>query len=141
MEQIQAFFGVGKITAWSDFVQYKVFTNNDLAVIINHFDHFPLLTEKKADYELFKRVVDMMNRKEHLTLDGLKEIVMIRASLNRGLTDVLKVAFPNIIPAPRPIIKDQGIYDPHLLAGFASGECSFLIALKKAQDVKVGASV
>jgi hypothetical protein len=132
---------VGKITELGDSVQYQIFTNKDLAVIINHFDNFPLLTQKKADYELFKRVVDMMNRKEHLTLDGLKEIVMIRASLNRGLTDVLKVAFPNIIPAVRPIIKDQEIYDPHLLAGFASGECSFSISLTKSQGVKVGASV
>jgi hypothetical protein len=82
LEQFLAFFGVGKITAWSDYVQYKVFTNKDLAVIINHFDHFPLLTDKKADYVLFKRIVDMMNRKEHLTIAGLEEIVSIRASLN-----------------------------------------------------------
>jgi hypothetical protein len=53
----------------------------------------------------------------------------------------LKVAFPNIIPTPRPIIEEQGIYEPHLLAGFASGEGSFSIALKIAQDVKIGASV
>ena len=39
-----------------------------------------------------------MNRGEHLTIEGLQKIVAIKASMNRGLSDKLKQAFPNIIP-------------------------------------------
>jgi hypothetical protein len=76
-------------------------------------EKFPLITQKRADYELFKRVVEIINRKEHLTLDGLKMILAIKASLNNGLSDELKAAFPNIIPVQRPVVKGQEIPDPH----------------------------
>jgi len=36
-----------------------------------------------------------MNRGEHLNLSGLQEIVNIRASINLGLSDVLKTSFSN----------------------------------------------
>ena len=36
--------------------------------------------KKKADYILFKKVVDLMNDKKHLTQEGLHKIVSIRAS-------------------------------------------------------------
>jgi len=43
-------------------------------------------------------IIDLMSRKEHLTIEGLHKIVAIKASLNLGLSDKLKVAFPNVIP-------------------------------------------
>jgi len=46
-------------------------------------------------------------------LEGLQKIVAIRASLNKGLTDNLKAAFPNIIPVPRPLVLNQRIEDPN----------------------------
>lgn len=63
-----------------------------------------------------------MNRKEHLTHDGLNKIVNHRASINNGLSDKLKAAFPDTNPVPRPLVVDQEIKDPHWLAGFTSGE-------------------
>ena len=43
----------------------------------------------------------MMLKKEHLTLEGLKKIVALKASLNLGLLDELKEVFPNIVPVSR----------------------------------------
>ena len=40
---------------------------------------------------LFKEVVNLMNRDEHLTIEGLQKIVAIRAAINRGLSDELKI--------------------------------------------------
>ena len=31
----------------------------------------------------------MMSRKEHLTIEGLRKIVSIRATINNGLTDMI----------------------------------------------------
>ena len=39
---------------------------------------------------------DIIKDKKHLTLEGLQEIVSIRASLNKGLPERLKLAFPKI---------------------------------------------
>ena len=41
-----------------------------------------------------------MKRKEHLTAEGLRKIVSIKASINKGSIDSLKDAYPGIIPMP-----------------------------------------
>jgi len=54
--------------------------------------------------------VNFMNNKEHLTIEGLHKILAIRAP---GLSDELKVVFPNVIPVKRPLVVDQVIKDPN----------------------------
>jgi len=103
LEQIQSYFGIGTITQHGkDSLQYQVFSLQDLInVIIPHFNKYPLITQKRGDFELFKLIIGMMSRKEHLTNEGLQKIVNIRAKINRGLSDELKIAFPNTIPVLR----------------------------------------
>ena len=81
--------------------------------MISHFDKYPLLTNKLADYELFKQVFELMERGEHLNLSGLKKIVSIKAVLNKGLSPQLKASFPDITPVLRPKVEYQKISDPH----------------------------
>jgi hypothetical protein len=53
LEQIQKFFGVGKIYSKNrDSISYLVTSIKDLQVIKDHFDCYPLITQKRADYEL-----------------------------------------------------------------------------------------
>jgi hypothetical protein len=52
-----------------------------------------------------------MEQKEHLTGAGLGKIVAIKASMNLG--EELKVAFPEIIPVTRPVVKDPDIKYPN----------------------------
>jgi hypothetical protein len=112
LELIIASLGVGQIYKHGkDSIQLRVSSVKDLQVIIDHFDKYPLITQKLADYLLFKRVFELMNRKEHLTSEGLIRIIVIRASMNNGLSPELKAAFPNIIPAPRPLIESTEIKD------------------------------
>jgi hypothetical protein len=87
LKKIQSFFGVGKISTYnSNVVYFRVISVKDLAVIIDHFDKYPLITQKRADYLLFKRIVEIINRKEHLSNEGLRKIVEIIASMNLGLS-------------------------------------------------------
>ena len=144
LKLIQSYFGeVGDIAdQGKGCVQYRVSSIKDLTnVIIPHFEKYPLITQKKADFELFKRVIELVNRKEHLTPNGLQEIINIRASINLGLSDGLKEAFPCTIPASRPIVGDQRIRDPNWLAGFISGEGCFFIDIAKSSSCKVGSRV
>jgi hypothetical protein len=132
LESIRNYFnGVGSINKErKDIIQYRVASLQDLTnVIIPHFDKHPLITQKKADFELFKSIVDLIICKEHLTIEGLHTILSIKASLNRGLSNELKSAFPNIVAIQRPSVPDQKILDPYWLAGFVSGEGCFMVTL------------
>ena len=56
-----------------------------------------------------------MEKKKHLTIEGVQEIVNFKAALNFGLSDKVKIAFPNNIPVTRPLVvgDTQKIKDPH----------------------------
>ena len=71
-------------------------------IIIPHFDKYPLITQKKADYLLFKQAVDLLNLKARSNIEGILKIISIKASMNLGLSDSLRVNFPNILPVPSP---------------------------------------
>jgi hypothetical protein len=43
----------------------------------------------------------------------LAKIVSIKASMNKGLSDELKLAFPDTHPLPRPLVEDPDIKDPN----------------------------
>lgn len=55
----------------------------------------------------------IMKRGEHLTVEGIQAIVNIRATLNKGLTPVLKEAFPNCIPVLRPQVENLKVLALH----------------------------
>lgn len=76
----------------------------------------------------------MMLRGEHLQDDGLQTIVNIRASLNLGLSQVLKEAFPETIPVTRSIKSGQEIPHPEWVAGFTTGDGCFFFLLKLQKD-------
>ena len=136
---IKKYFGVGNVFSRKDDIcVYLVQSVKDLAVIINHFDKYPLITKKQADYLLFKMAVSLINNKEHLKEEGLLKIIAIKSSLNRGLSLNLEAAFTNIIPYPRPSVFDYNIKDPNWLAGFISAEGCFLINIRSKSKMKTG---
>ena len=49
-------------------------------------DIYPLISRKKGGYILFKKIISIIQMKEHLTLQGLQKIINIRATLNLGLS-------------------------------------------------------
>lgn len=92
--QFQQFLnGIGTVSIYKDKVQYVIRSKPDLTLLILHFHNYPLLTQKAADFLLFKEVVNLINRKAHLTNEGLYQIVNIKASINLGLSDLLKSEF------------------------------------------------
>lgn len=145
LKSIQEFFnGVGSIyKLGKDSIQYRVRSIKDLTVIIDHFDKYPLLTQKQADFKLFKQVVELMNRKEHLTIEGLHKIVAIKASINLGLSSRLKQGLSDIIPVERPKVEcfAQKIKDPWWLVGFTEGEGCYIIHIQKSSSHISGSQV
>jgi hypothetical protein len=129
LQTIKDYLGVGSIDPkGEDIFQLRVFSIVEITnIIIPHFDKYPLLTQKKADFELFKLAVHIMNGKGHLTPEGLQEIVNIKASMNKGLSINLKQEFPNTNILLRPVVGTPKIQDPNWLAGFSSAEGCFYI--------------
>jgi len=115
LENVQLFFnGISGIDKHGKFSsKYRVSSIKDILVIIDHFDKYPLLTQKRANYLLFKRAFELVLRKEQLTPGGFCEILSIKAAINLGFSDSLKEAFPDIIPVERPRVEDQIISDPN----------------------------
>jgi len=53
--KIKEYFGVGFVNKErEDVVKYRVHSIKDLSVIISHLENFPLITQKRADYLIFK---------------------------------------------------------------------------------------
>ncbi|KAF8797331.1 hypothetical protein BYT27DRAFT_7324523, partial [Phlegmacium glaucopus] len=107
LKQIQDFFGgIGVIANSSnDMCAFRVTSPKQISdKIIPHFDKYILITKKQADYLLFKEIIMLIIQGEHLKEEGLQSVINLRASLNLGLSEVLKTAFPNTIPIIRPLV-------------------------------------
>jgi hypothetical protein len=61
----------------------------------------------------------------HRTIEGLTEILNIKAGLNLGLSSKLKEAFPALKVQTRPSLEFQYELNPQWLTGFVAGEGSF----------------
>lgn len=138
--QIKSFFSeVGTIVTNYNFAVYKIYNLGDITkIIIPHFDKHPLLTQKQNDYLLFKKITELMNKNEHLNKEGLIKIIKLKASLNKGLPDNLKINFPNIIRVERPRVDIPIDIDYNWIAGFFSGDGCFSIGIYKSGDHKIG---
>jgi len=62
--------------------KYEVRSLQDLKnIIIPHFQKYPLQTTKRIDFEIFTKVIQIMEEGRHLTKDGLKEIIELLQKL------------------------------------------------------------
>lgn len=60
LKEIHKFFGVGLISISNDIAAYHVYSVKILiTVIIPHFIKYPLLTQKQADFLLFKEIIEL----------------------------------------------------------------------------------
>jgi DNA polymerase/3'-5' exonuclease PolX len=82
LENLREFLGVGRIYINKYSVHLRVESLSEINKLIEILGNNPFLSEKGADYLLFKQAVEEMNKRGHLTSEGLEKIVAIRASMN-----------------------------------------------------------
>lgn len=78
-----------------------------------------------------------MSRKEHLTAEGLRAIVLLKAALNKGLSVNLQTAFEVTSTEVEKGFLDKASaylcnvlpFNPQWLAGFTSGDGNFTVGL------------
>lgn len=132
LEAIQRTFKVGKIYKHGiDSIQYRVSSLKNLQIITDHFDSYPLITQKRADYLLFKQAIALIKNKEHLSTEGLLKLVGIKATLNWGLSDKFKESFPTVKAAVIPSViyntSDVKVKSLNWIRGFIEGEGCFQV--------------
>jgi LAGLIDADG endonuclease len=86
MEEFIEFFGCGYVVNDTPIkLQYRIRNRKQLSENLFPFiDQNSLLTVKSLDYLDFKHVHSMLENKLHLTLQGLDEIRVIQARMNRN---------------------------------------------------------
>jgi len=75
-----------------------------------------------------------MIQKKHVTLEGLQQIINIKASMNLGLSDALKSAFPYTGWEPEGWVnrKTRSCFT----AGFIEGEACFYVKITKKKGLQ-----
>jgi hypothetical protein len=114
LENIKYTLGVGNIFYNSNDKTYKfkVSNINELSdVIIPHFKKYYLITQKRVDFELFSKIIEIIKNKEHLTKEGLQKIVNLKSTLNLGISDNLMKDFPETIINERDVYNNINIPD------------------------------
>jgi len=147
LEQIQKFFGVGRIEVTKSrenqkpMLRYVVSSLKDCLVIRDHFIKYPLLTTKLVHFKLWSSVLDLKIQKDHLTIEGLLKIVALKIHSPKGLSLKLQEAFPNYIN----FITEKPSYDPNFsnlnynwLAGMINADGSFSASLANSPNSKHG---
>ena len=108
--KLKKFFGVGEIYINKRYdnhkehlFRYTVRKKVDLLnVIIPFFEKHMLRTNKYKNFKLFAKCVNMINRKEHLTQNGLLKILKISESMNhkKPKTNLIRI-LRNHTPNPK----------------------------------------
>ena len=142
LEAIQRTLKTGKIYKHGvDSIQYRVSSLKNLQIITDHFDSYPLITQKSADYLLFKQAIAIIKNKEHLSREGLLKLVGIKATLNWGLSDKFKESFP----LAKPVVRPSVIYNPlnvriknlNWIRGFIEAEGCFQVIIQNNKNVSL----
>lgn len=134
---IKDFFGVGGVYSRParNAATYKVQNIADLNnIIIPHFETYPLLSMKWCDFQLWKKVVQLMQNKEHLTTSGFELILSLYASINRGISKKVAENFTISTYYPKPNRVIPSFIHPYWISGFTAGDGSFIIELKKKEN-------
>ena len=136
LNKIQSFFGVGTVSLAGDKIaRYRVRSRNSLLVIISHFNKYPLQTTKVNNFISFCNILNLMNKKSHLDVEGFLNIASLINKLNNPLSPSLldKLSLLGELPntdaqalelASKKSLLSENL-DPWWISGFTTGEGSF----------------
>jgi len=135
LERIKIFFKVGSIWTNNKQATYYVSNKDDIIkYILPHFHQYPLITNKQSDFVLFESIMKIIDKNEHLSKEGLMDIIHLRASLNLGLPTKLKTFFTvDVKKVKRPKVIMPLNINYNWFAGFFSGEGCFFVEISKAK--------
>ena len=144
LETIKQVLGIDKNLYYNEndnTLKLKI-SNLDVLIknVIPHFNKYPLFTQKRVDFLLMCKIIELVEEKKHLTKEGLNEILNIKAAMNLGLSDKLKNEFLIVKSLTRLSI-DTGIPNKDWLEGFMEGESCFFVRVYNSPKSKLKLAV
>ncbi|GBB89638.1 hypothetical protein RclHR1_16390002 [Rhizophagus clarus] len=104
--------GFSEFTKSRPIASFTVAAIDDLfSVIVPHFTNYPSQTQKRSDFLLWAKVVELVHSGSHRTESGLLEIVSLASAINRGISDKRSLIEPCL----------SGL-SPNWICGFTDGE-------------------
>ena len=86
LKELQQFFRAGKVvTNHSARKELRIRKLYELRNIVLFFKQYPLRTKKKKNLEIFGEILELMDHKKHLTVEGLTNIANLCWSMNRKI--------------------------------------------------------
>ena len=87
LEQIKTFFGLGQIYYRPDQTgEYKIGSLTNINNFITKFKEVQLLGAKALDYSDFCLGIEIINKREHLTKNGLNNLKFLSSQMNSKIT-------------------------------------------------------
>lgn len=84
LEKIQKALGCGRVTRnHGERMEVRVRGLKELNKLVKFFQDNKLQTTKRKDFELFTKIVELMNDGQHLSNEGLREIAELASKMNR----------------------------------------------------------
>src|SRR5258708_24950190 len=86
LHALKKFFGCGVVrTNHGERMGYRVRSLDHLTEkIVPFFEEHPLKSKKRVDFIKFRKILQLMKKREHLTREGIEEIRSIAATMNTG---------------------------------------------------------
>ena len=84
LKKINQFFNFGNICKnHGNRKEFRVRGLDNLNKLVHFFKKYPLQTSKRRSFEIFSNIIDLMNKKQHLTKKGLNKIANLASEMNR----------------------------------------------------------
>jgi hypothetical protein len=97
-------------------------------VLIPFLEEHPLLTSKFLNYLDFKKAVDLVSNKKHLTLEGIEQLRILAKGMNTGRTFDQKWIFCQEN-------NTKGVITPGWFVGFVDGEGCFQFHINETKNI------
>ena len=98
---MQSFFDCGSVVVNNgDRMELRVRGLDNLKKVVEFFERNPLRTKKRNDFRKFAQAVRIIDRGQHLTAAGLREVAILASEMNRRRNEsasrILRDYTPNI---------------------------------------------
>ena len=89
--KLKRYFGFGSVTVnHGDRKEFRVRGLDNLNKLSRFFKNHPLKTSKQKNFELFSKILELMNTDEHLSREGLVKITNLASRMNRQVQRYLE---------------------------------------------------
>lgn len=160
LHEIKEYFNVGHITSNKNRNEASYVVNSFpklKEVILPHFDIFTLKSGKFESYVKFKEIINLMDKKAHLSADGLIKIIGLSYDLNFGTQrklenkeELIKLILEKS-KIVTPLVKTslgsdltntfESLISPEFISGLTDGDGSFFVSFKNNKRITVNYTI